>query len=1203
MNKKLGILFIAVCATAAQVHGQSPTPTPAPVAAPITVVIDSVQTSFGKKNVTATSQFGHQVGGSGPIDSDKVFIFYHLTGVQSPHTTHPCYEPRDSTISLQEIDLLEDGVRVAFQLPCPYPTGGFDPYGNPFGVLEYSPTEPGAKTLVVNVVLTPNPPDRILSNGVVVQMFGVSLLTSLGQGFTTAYLPFTSRIFLEADTLLIGANVRLTQFFHRSLPFPLETGVPYAARDKILSNGELFEVQKAATYSVINSEPSDSSNPNFRYIGPRLVTNVDYYNYRETTDPNINLPPDYPAPPPGDSDLVISKDKDGDNVYEVTTAGRLDSSTPPPSLAATGGTAAGVVQFTFAGGQLAPRTTYKRGQVVVSNGRIYEVVQDGVSPPDITVGLTQTEGEVAVLGTAAFNFIPSKILRDQLPYWKDDLVISNGNAYRITIGGTIKPNGVGTGLTSTDAASPEKKDGIVTFQRVGRPYSDTRTDASPYQVNDVVSANGRIYKVTAASTPAPAGSPTPTPGPIPSSTNPYDQQNSTIKYTDTTTIPNVITYQTVTFQLVIPQFQKYAEIDSDYAGVPLQESVVYDTGDTVVSNGSLYQVLFGGTMGPVKRGLTTRSTQTLGGLSFFYIGPFYKEVSTIHPFGDVPFPYSSFDYSFPYSLKWSPSDTITNHLSWFGRYGYYETHTDLELLTRITDSKDRTSTSATLPVSILPPIDARAALTTNISSPSNDRVVAAGTAVQITAESKDINGVVRLVQAVQFFVDGVPIYAPDVSFPYTTEEPNHWTPTVAGTYILNALAVDDKGNYSISPDIRVNVTDNQPFVRITTAGSNGPLNPFVMQSGQTILIQGVESGSGGDPSRVTTVSIYSDGNVIGSAIPGQDGRFGFPFTPTNASTRPINYQLTARVLDINGTTASSNTIYIQVAVAPLNAPTPAPSPGSTPSPTPIPTATPSGPITGKLANISTRGPVEFGSAVMIGGFIVQGDGSKTIVARGIGPSLTALGVVGALQDPTISVHDSNGNQLEFNDDYSHAPASERTTLAGAGLVPTDGREAAIVRTIGPGNYTIVLQGKSDGVGLLEVYDLFGDSGSRLMNISTRGKVEHGDNGALIGGFIIQGTTPQRVIVRAIGPSLKAAGVADALADPTLDLYQGSAKVFSNDNWKSTQETEIRNTGVPPSSGKEAAIVTILDPGSYSAVIRGKDDTTGVALAEVYQLDH
>jgi hypothetical protein len=364
----------------------------------------------------------------------------------------------------------------------------------------------------------------------------------------------------------------------------------------------------------------------------------------------------------------------------------------------------------------------------------------------------------------------------------------------------------------------------------------------------------------------------------------------------------------------------------------------------------------------------------------------------------------------------------------------------------------------------------------------------------------------------------------------------------------------------------------------------------------------VESGSGGDPSRVTTVNIYSDGNLLGTATPGPDGRFAFPFTPSNASAQPINYQITARVLDTNGTTASSNTIYIQVAVAPLNAPTPTATPGTTPTATPLPTATPSGPITGKLANISTRGPVEFGSAVMIGGFIVQGEGSKTIVARGIGPSLTAIGVVGALQDPTISLHDSNGAQLEFNDNYSEAPASERSTLAAAGLVPTDGREAALVHTIGPGSYTIVLRGKSDGVGLLEVYDLFGNSGSRLMNISTRGKVEHGDNGALIGGFIVQGTTPQRVIVRAIGPSLKAAGVTDALADPTLDLYQGSTKVLSNDNWQGTQESEIRKTGVPPKSNKEAAIVTILDPGSYSAVIRGKADTTGVALAEVYQLN-
>src|SRR5205085_9786700 len=103
---------------------------------------------------------------------------------------------------------------------------------------------------------------------------------------------------------------------------------------------------------------------------------------------------------------------------------------------------------------------------------------------------------------------------------------------------------------------------------------------------------------------------------------------------------------------------------------------------------------------------------------------------------------------------------------------------------RTTDSKDRTNLSATVPLSILPPIEARATLRVAITEPSSDRIVAAGTPVQITAEVKDQNGVIRLVNSVQFFIDGVPLYAPDVSFPYTTEGPVHWTPTIAGTYIL-----------------------------------------------------------------------------------------------------------------------------------------------------------------------------------------------------------------------------------------------------------------------------------------------------------------------------------------------------------------------------------------------------------------------------------
>lgn len=1211
------------------------------------IVIDSIKTSFSSvpQKVTPTAKFGHTIG------AGDVEVFYFI--FENPPY---CADLKDPKLRLPSdiigIELLEDTVTVARRIWDCFPTGS----------LSYTPLVPGLKTLYV--VALRRDGSRTLSPGVQVSMFGVSLETALGRTIATPYLPFTSRIFLETNALLGDANIKKAQFFHRSLPFPLSDNAHYAAGDKVVSDGKLFQALTPGTIATGhvrtlaeggNTETNTIDGVAFRYIGPRLMPDVDYYNYRPSTDPSISFPGNYPAPPPGRADLVISRDADGnDNVYEVVTAGTVsvDVNGNPPTLAGPTPSAAGHIGFSVAGGPLQSNASYHRGDLVLSNGRVYEAVQDGLTSSDLGVGLLNTDGQIQTIGSVPFNFIPSKVLRELLAYWRDDLVISNGSIYTALNPGTIAFGQLGTGLTGQPGMAPQIKQTIVQFRQVGGLF----TSPHDYFVGDVVSSGGRIYKVTSVGAKqAGTGS-----GGSPSSSDPYASQ--TIQVTNSS---SPTTYQNVTFQLVTPQYHKYAEIDADYAGIPLEEHVVYQVGDIVVSDNNLYEVVSGGTMGPLGAGLSTDSIQVSGGLTFKFIGPFFKQISKIRPqalradaiyavgqrvvsngrvyeitrvpspyvaltaddiatgltstapgeqllggfsfiytsqpFVDVPLPYSSFDYSYPYNVKWSPADTINNHYSWFGRSGYFEDQTFLELVTRITDSKDRTNISGTIPVSILPPIDARASLVTTVTAPSNDRVVAASTPVQITAESKDINGVVRLVQSVQFFVDGVALYAPDVSFPYTTELPNHWTPTVAGTYILNAVAVDDKGNYTISRDIRVNVTDNQPFVRITTTSASDPLNPLKVQSGQTILIQGVESGSGGDPTRVTAVQLFSDGNLIGLATPGMDGRFGFSFTPSNASTAPINYQITARVIDLNGAIATSNTIYIQVAVAPVVGPSPTPSTSPSPGASPSPSATPGRTTSGKLANLSTRGPVEFGTDVMIGGFIIQGSASRQIVIRGMGPSLTAFGVADALQDPTLSLRDANGNQLEFNDNYTQAPQSEQDILNANGLTPTDGRESAIVATLPPGLYTAILRGKTNGVGLVELYDLSVNSKSVVVNISTRAKVEQGDNGALIGGFIIQGTDPQRVIIRAVGPSLKTFGVTDALLDPTLDLYRGSSKILSNDNWKSTQQTEIQATGLAPTNDKEAALVLYLDPGSYTAVIRGKNNTTGVALAEVYNI--
>jgi autotransporter-associated beta strand protein len=258
----------------------------------------------------------------------------------------------------------------------------------------------------------------------------------------------------------------------------------------------------------------------------------------------------------------------------------------------------------------------------------------------------------------------------------------------------------------------------------------------------------------------------------------------------------------------------------------------------------------------------------------------------------------------------------------------------------------------------------------------------------------------------------------------------------------------------------------------------------------------------------------------------------------------------------------------------------------------------------QLLNISTRTRVLAGDEVLIGGFIITGTEPKRVLIRGLGPSLGSSGVGGTLADPTLELH-KGSNTLVKNDNWKTNPngTSQQAEIEATALPPTNDLESAILATLGPGSYTAILAGNNGGVGvgLVEVYDLERSTNSKLANISTRGFVDTGDN-VMIGGLIASGTA--RVIVRALGPSVPVTG---ALGDPTLELHDGSGTlVASNDNWKtrpdgSSQQAEIEATNLPPHNDLEAALVRTLPPGNYTAVVRGQNNTTGVGLVEVYNL--
>ena len=265
-------------------------------------------------------------------------------------------------------------------------------------------------------------------------------------------------------------------------------------------------------------------------------------------------------------------------------------------------------------------------------------------------------------------------------------------------------------------------------------------------------------------------------------------------------------------------------------------------------------------------------------------------------------------------------------------------------------------------------------------------------------------------------------------------------------------------------------------------------------------------------------------------------------------------------------------------------------PGGTPTP---------GGSPGVLANISTRLRVETADNVLIGGFIVRGTQAKNVIVRAIGPSL-APALPDALANPFLELRDAAGNLIRSNDDWR---TSQEQEIMATGVAPTNDLESAVVETLAANNsaYTAIVHGanNSTGIGVVEAYDLDRTVDSKLANISTRGLVQTG-NDVLIGGLIVLGDNSLRVLTRAIGPSLPVAG---ALADPTMELHDGNgALIGSNDNWRSDQETQIIATTIPPTNDLESAIVGDLAPGNYTAVVRGVNGTTGIAVVEAYALE-
>jgi hypothetical protein len=257
-----------------------------------------------------------------------------------------------------------------------------------------------------------------------------------------------------------------------------------------------------------------------------------------------------------------------------------------------------------------------------------------------------------------------------------------------------------------------------------------------------------------------------------------------------------------------------------------------------------------------------------------------------------------------------------------------------------------------------------------------------------------------------------------------------------------------------------------------------------------------------------------------------------------------------------------------------------------------------------LLNISTRARAATGDDVLIAGFIVGNDGgTKKLIVRAIGPSLTRLGVANALADPNLSLFDSSGKQIASNDDWRNSGQAQ--AVIDTGLAPSEDKESALIATLVPGAYTAVVTGvqSTQNIALVEVYDLDAANSVQLLNISTRGVVDTGD-GVMIAGSIVGGTSPGTLVVRGLGPSLaeRPAPIQDALPDPTLRLVdsQGTT-VFSNDNWQDSQAADLIAAGLAPGDPLESGLVVTLPPGSYTSIFSDTHGATGVGLLEIYNI--
>lgn len=272
--------------------------------------------------------------------------------------------------------------------------------------------------------------------------------------------------------------------------------------------------------------------------------------------------------------------------------------------------------------------------------------------------------------------------------------------------------------------------------------------------------------------------------------------------------------------------------------------------------------------------------------------------------------------------------------------------------------------------------------------------------------------------------------------------------------------------------------------------------------------------------------------------------------------------------------------------------------------------------TERFFNISTRSQTGTAAGTLIVGFVIAGDKPKPVLVRAVGPTLGSFGVNGALSGARLEVF-KRSTSLAVGNDWGAGTTADAiaaaATRVGAFALPANSKDAALLLTLAPGDYSAVVTGQAGatGIGLVEVYDATVGAiprDQRIVNLSTRAIAGNTSDTILIAGFVVTGSVPKRVLIRGVGPALTQFGVAGALARPSLAVFSGSTVLAQNAGWTTTADTSAITAAAQQAgafafaaTSQDAALILNLAPGAYTAHISGVAGTTGVALVEVYEL--